>query len=125
VDVASGRALRRFARSYPKVPYVEKGWETNFRKRLAAPKLEYEIDIKNLFPVGEQLWVETSTNDKTKGPLIDVFDKDGRFLDSFCLGAGRTLMAVREGVIFCQEKNEDETVRIVKYRVGTWEAPLA
>jgi len=73
--------------------------------------------VKNLYPVGERLWVETSTDDKTKGRLIDVFDKDGRFLDSFYLGAGRTLMAVREDAVFCQQKNEDETITIVKYRI--------
>ncbi len=30
---------------------------------------------------------------------------------------GRMLMAVREGFVFCQEKNEDETITIVKYKI--------
>jgi len=117
VDLASGTIVKRFTRAYPKVPYTETGWEANFRKRFNSPKLEYEIDVKNLYPVGERLWVETSTDDKTKGRLVDVFDKGGRFADSFYLGAGRTLMAVREDAVFCQEKNADESIRILKYQV--------
>jgi hypothetical protein len=50
--------------------------------------------------------------------MIDVFDQAGRFIDSFYLGTGRKLMAARDGHIFCREKNEDETIAIVKYRIG-------
>jgi hypothetical protein len=117
VDLAAATVVKRYTRAYPKVSYTEKGWESNFRKRFNSPKLEYEIDVKDLYPVGDRLWVETSTDDKTKGRLIDVFDKDGRFLDSFYLGAGRALMAVREDDVFCLEKNEDESLTIVKYRI--------
>ncbi len=117
VDLATSTVVKRFARTYPKVSHTETDWEANFRKRFNSPKLEFEIDVKNLYPVGDRLWVETSTDDKTKGRLIDVFDKDGRFLDSFYLGAGRTLMAVREDSVFCLEKNMDESLKVVKYRI--------
>jgi len=117
VDLAAGTVVKRFTRAYPKVPHAEKEWEANFRKRFNSPKLEHEIDVKALYPVGERLWVETSTEDKAKGRLIDVFDKDGRFVDSFYLGAGRVLMAVQEDAVYCQEKREDETITIVKYRI--------
>jgi hypothetical protein len=117
VDLVGGMNIKRFRRIYPKVPHVERSWETDFRKKYGFPKIEYETDIRGLYPVDGRVWVETSTEEKTKGRLIDVFDRDGRFIDSFYLGAGRALMAVREGFIFCQEKNEDETIRIVKYAV--------
>jgi hypothetical protein len=117
VDMASGKIVKRFSRAYPKVPHIEPDWESDYRKKYGSPKREYETDIKDLYPVVDRLWVETSTDDKMKGRLIDVFDKDGRFLDSFYLGAGRTLMAVREDAVFCLEKNEDETITIVKYRI--------
>jgi hypothetical protein len=117
VDIASGEVIKRFNRAYPKVPHIEPDWESDYRKKYGTPKREYETDVDNLYPVGEHLWVETSTDDKTKGRLIDVFDKDGHFLDSFYLGAGRTLMAVREDAVFCREKNENETITIVKYRI--------
>lgn len=117
VDLTGGANVRRFRRTYPKVPYVERGWEANFRKKSGAPKIEYKADVRGLYPFGNRVWVETSTDDKTKGRLIDVFDKEGRFVDSFYLGAGRALMAVREGFVFTQEKAVDETITIVKYRV--------
>jgi len=117
VDLAASKIVRRFARDYPKVPHVESSWEPDFRKKYGAPKIEHESDIRALYPVGERLWVETSTDDKTKGRLIDVFDQDGRFVDSFYLGTGRALMAVQEGFVYCQEKSEDETITLVKYLI--------
>ena len=117
VNLTTGAVAKRFSRAYPKVPHAEKEWEADFRKKYGSPKLEYEIDVSNLYPVGDRLWVETSTVNELKGRLIDVFDSDGRFVDSFYLGAGRALMAVREDAIFCQEKSGDETIAIVKYRI--------
>ena len=117
IDLAKGTVIKRFNRAYPKVPHIEKEWEPDFRKRTGAPTAEYEIDIDDLYPVGDLLWVGTSTEDKAKGRLFDVFDQDGRFIDSFYLGAGKRLMAVQAGYVFCQEKNEDETITIVKYRI--------
>jgi hypothetical protein len=117
VNLDSSPVVKRFRRTYPRVPHVEKSWESESRKKNGYPKIEYEADIKGLYPIEGRVWVETSTEDKIKGRLIDVFDKDGHFIDGFYLGPGRSLMAVREGYIFCQEKNEDETITIVKYRI--------
>jgi hypothetical protein len=117
VDVPSGRIGRRLLRSYGKIPHIEADHESEFRKEHGSPRIEFEPDIRELFPVDSGVWVETSTDDKAKGRLIDVFDANGRFVDSFYLGAGRSLMAIQEDTIFCQEKSEDETIRIVKYRI--------
>ncbi len=117
IDLANGTVIKRFNRAYAKVPHSERDWEPAFRKRTGAPTAEYEIDIDDIYPVGDLLWVGTSTEDKAKGRLFDVFDRDGRFIDSFYLGPGRTLMAVGKGHLFCKEKNEDETITIVKYRI--------
>jgi hypothetical protein len=117
VDLASGKIIKRYRRGYLKVPYVDKGPGPRFRRPEGAPNLEYEPDIYALCPFGKSLWVVTSTADKAKGSLIDVFDKDGHFIDSFFLGAGLALVAVKEESIFCQERNEDETITIVKYRI--------
>jgi len=116
--LATGGVVGRFRRAYPKVPHVESDSERDWRNKNGGPKAEFETDIDELYPVGDRLWVATSTDDKTKGRLIDVFDKDGRFVDSFYLGAGRHLMAVREDAVYCQEKNEDEAIAIVKYKIG-------
>jgi hypothetical protein len=121
VDLATGAPVRRIRRIYPKVGHVEADWEPGFRSRTGAPKISFEPDIAKLFPVTSGLWVETSTDDKVKGRLIDVFDKDGRFVDSFYLGVGKALMAVRDDDLYCQEKGEDETISIVKYRIDKGE----
>jgi hypothetical protein len=117
VDLAAGKIIKRFKRTYPKIPHEERRWEADFRKKNGSPKIEYETDIWGLYPVGGNLWVATSTVDKAKGRLIDVFDEDGRFIDNFYLGTGRSLMAIREDFILCEETNEDETITIVKYRI--------
>jgi hypothetical protein len=117
VDPSSGASIKKFRRPYPKVRFIWTEKQEEERRKMGGPRYEFEPDINNLYPTGDHLWVETSTNDKAKGRLYDVFDKDGRFLDSFYLGAGRTLMAVREDAVFCREKNEDETITIVKYRI--------
>ncbi len=117
VDIPSGHISKRLSRAYNKVPHVEDDYESAFRKEHGTPKKAFEPDVDELFPVVDGLWVVTSTDDKAKGRLVDVFDREGRFVDSFYLGAGRSLMAVKEGFLFCQEKNEDETITIVKYRI--------
>lgn len=117
VDISAGKIIRTFRRAYPRVPHVEPSWEAESRKKNGFPKIEYETDILGLHSANGLIWIETSTEDKQKGRLIDVFDRDGRFIDSFYLGAGRSLMAVGEASVLCQEKNEDETITIVKYQI--------
>jgi len=117
IDPTSGTIVRRFTRRYPKFRHIWTDEQEKRRQESGTPRYEFVPDINNLYPLTDRLWVETSTDDKTKGRLIDVFDKDGCFIDSFYLGPGRTLMAVKEGFLFCQEKNEDETIMIVKYRI--------
>jgi hypothetical protein len=117
LDATTGKIVRKFARAYPKFRIQWTEEQKKLVQGRGIPLLEFWPDINNLYPTAEGVWVETSTEDKARGRLIDVFDKDGRFIDSFYLGPERSLMAISEGHIFCQEKNEDETVTIVKYRI--------
>ena len=119
LSIARSQIILRFTRRYNKVPYVEKAWEPEFRKKFDAPKIEFESDITGLFPNGPQLWIETSTADLKNGKLIDVFDVQGRFIDSFYLGLGRTLLGARRDDIYVTEKKTDETIVILKYRIET------
>ena len=89
----------------------------NFRKQFNSSKIESEIDVKKLFPTKAGVWVEISTVDRSSAVLIDCYDGRGRFLESFFLGTGKQLMAVTDDSAFCQEKNEDESIPIVKYRI--------
>jgi hypothetical protein len=65
----------------------------------------------------DSLWVKTSTNDKEKGDLFDVFDSQGRFIDNFYLGAGRTLLNSYGDTVFVLEKDQAENYRLIKYKI--------
>jgi len=117
LDATTGKIIMKFARAYPKFRIIWSEEDKKFVKERGMPLTEFWPDINNIYPISNGVWVETSTDDKANGRLIDVFGKDGRFVDSFYLGGGRTLMAVQDGAIFCHEKNEDETITIVKYKI--------
>ena len=118
LDATTGRIIGKFARAYPKFRIQYTDEQKKFIQGRGIPLPEFWPDINNIYPISNGDWVETSTDDKAKGRLIDVFSKDGRFLDSFTLGAGKTLMAVDGGFVYCSEKRPDETIMIVKYRIG-------
>ena len=50
-----------------------------------TPPPESFPDIQKLFVVNNYLGVITSTADREKGVLVDVFDRKGRYFDHFYL----------------------------------------
>jgi hypothetical protein len=117
LDLNKGQVVHRFKRKYPSVKYKERGWEENFYKKFKAPKIRFEIDVLGLFLNRDSLWVKTSTSDKAKGDMFDVFDSEGRFIDSFYLGAGRTLLNPYGDIVFVLEKDQAENYRLIKYKI--------
>jgi hypothetical protein len=118
LDLDRGKIVRRFRRDYPHVPQLETKDEREWREKMKLPKADYKTDIDDLKPNGPLLWVSTSTEDPEKGKLWDVFDAEGRYVDCFYLGAGRELLRASGDVVFVLEKNPDETLRLVKYRIA-------
>lgn len=116
-DLEEGRTIKSFNRRYPRVKHVTKEWEKERIKKYNAPKRIYENDIKRLFLNKGLLWIETSTKDAEKGHLIDVFDREGRYIDCFYLPIIGLLKAVRDDSIFVVEKDADENLQIVKYEI--------
>ncbi|MHB8094070.1 MAG: 6-bladed beta-propeller [Candidatus Aminicenantales bacterium] len=117
LDLEQNRIVQRFRRRYSKVPLIEEDRLVDFRKKFGAPKMEFESDIKELFIDGPDLWVRTSTKDKAKGSLYDVFDPEGRWIDSFYLGAGRSLLALRDSFVYTLETRDDGIFRVHKSRI--------
>lgn len=117
VDVAQGKLVRTFNRKYRRVRHVENQYEIDFNKRYGAPTMEYESDVRGMKLISDKIWARTSTSDPDKGDLWDVFDFNGNFLDSFYLGPGRTLLKPGAGEIFVTEKNADDTIALVKYKI--------
>jgi hypothetical protein len=115
MDLEDGRIIRRFRRDYPRVPESETNEEREFRERMKLPKAEFKADIVSLMPDGPRVWAATSTEDPVKGRLWDVFDGHGRYVDGVFLGARRQLLQIAGDTIFVLERNDDETLSLVKY----------
>jgi len=117
VDIEQAKIVRSFNRKYQRVKHVEDDFEKDFNKKYGAPTMEFESDVKGLKLNGARIWVKTSTKDANKGDLWDVFNVDGKYLDNFYLGSGKTLLKVDGDVVFLTEKNADETIALVKYKI--------
>jgi hypothetical protein len=131
-DPAADKVVREFQRPYARVrsePLTEqqkKGGVIIDGKHFGPPEQKYQADIGSLLSRGEEIWAVTSTHDKDKGVLIDVFDGEGAYRDCFWLklpeAARRSLVspgqcALDGEFLWIVERAEDETVTIKKYRV--------
>ena len=119
-DMENEKIIRSFKRDYKRVkpPKDYRGVKLGYAgKSYSPPRPDYLNDINNLFVLDRLLWVQTSTKDEDKGSLIDVYDFDGKFIDSFFVNLKGSLLATDRDSIFVLEKDEDELLSIVKYKV--------
>jgi len=120
-DIGSQAVVRSFTRKYKRVkPPKDFRWPGIYGrdgKRMGPPPPEFMDDISSFHIVNDLIWVRTSTRDKDKGYLIDVFDLEGVFVDSFFLNTSGRIVGTQGDMIFIREADEDELVSIVKYRV--------
>jgi len=79
-----------------------------------------------MFIRGDDIWVMTSTVDPRKGLLIDVFNIQGKYADSFYLPLKQAVkaegledlpVAFQGDYMYIVEYDEDEIPSIVKYRM--------
>jgi hypothetical protein len=123
LDLESGQVVRSFRREYDRVKYEVKtppGYPAEL-----VPK--YHNDLCRLLWRGDRLWAVTSTFDPGKGILVDVFDKDGRYLDNFHLPLFKIRrnnpqyyapMAVHGEFLYLLEADEDDLISLIKYEIG-------
>lgn len=124
-DTETGKIAREFRRPYARIKQKDQGG-----MRISggsAPQLpEYYSDISNLHVVDGRLWVQTSTVDPKKGVLFDVFDAEGRFIDSFYLkysemdvdaGSVMKQFAFSGGFVYFSDTTEDGLIMIRKCRL--------
>lgn len=118
-DVETDTILRRFKRDYKRVKtpkdYRGGGFGINGTAH-RPPRPEYLNDIVELCMFMDNLWVLTSTQDDEKGYLMDAFNLNGEFVDSFYLKDGR-IIGSHEDCIFLRIRTEEELYQIVKYKV--------
>jgi len=96
------------------------------RKSCHTPPTKYLTDIQNLFVYRDNLWVMTSTKDKEKGTLIDVYNFEGKYIDSYYMKFPERIVrdrytlepvVVRGDFLYALEKDEDVTYEISKYKI--------
>jgi hypothetical protein len=96
------------------------------KKTYEKPQEKYANDIANILVRGDLLWIVTSTTDKKKGILIDVFDPEGHYRDSFYMNLPEAgLSAIRSSstcamdgnFLFTAERTEEGTFAIRKYQI--------
>lgn len=130
-DSEKNQVIRAFKRAYKRVksPPLTEESKKGGGKDYTKPFQQYLNDIANIYAHKDEMWVVTSTSDKDKGVLIDVFNFKGTFIDNFYLQApekakiifsrGRTeTTAVSGDYFYSIEKNETETYVIKKYKIG-------
>lgn len=135
-DLENNNVLRVFKRNYKRVntpdeiKKAKKDYVVLNNQKFTAPEQKHLNDIYHLLVVKDRLWVMTSTLEKEKGWLVDVYDFQGRYVDSFYLkfpelltyqsipSMGRNMHVTDSGdSLFRLRTNEEELVELVKYRI--------
>jgi hypothetical protein len=118
LDLDTSQIVRTFRRVYKKVKHESQ----ELSEFLMS---EYQNDVQNLLIYRGRLWVLTSTFQEGKGILVDVFNREGKYLDNFYLplfkikreNLGAWPITVIDDSLFVLEINEDETFAVVKYKI--------
>jgi hypothetical protein len=87
--------------------------------------VEFHNDIQKLLLYKMNLWVVTSTIQKSKGILVDVYTSAGNLIDNFYLPIGYSRidgilfwsMTISDNDLFLFNENEDNTLSLVKYNI--------
>jgi len=135
-DLGNNNVLRIFKRNYKRVitpdeiKKSKKSYVVLNGQKFTAPEQKHLNDIYHLLVVEDRLWVMTSTLDREKGWLVDVYDVRGRYVDNFFLKfpepltyqsiiiMGRYMHVTESGdFLFRLRTNEEGLVELVKYRI--------
>jgi len=129
-DVEEDRVIRTFKRKYKRVKTPRdaerKGGASLDGKPVLPPRQKYLNDIQNLLVFKDRLWIVTSTKDKEKRVLIDVYNSEGKYIDNFYLKFpenlvqryhGYTAMDTSGDCLYTIEESEDGIYSIRKYKI--------
>ena len=118
VDLETGSIIATFRRPFPRLPHAKGEWEDEWKKKYDIPERKFDSDITDILPNKDSLWVKTSQTDKNKGRLYDVYDGEGRLLDSFFIKDNLDIKALRGRFIYALEETEEGALSLVKLRVS-------
>jgi hypothetical protein len=133
-DLENPKMIREINREFKRVKvddenkkYLNSGQFSHEGKLYKSPYPEYFLDILGFYVLDGKLLVITSTVDKEKGVLVDVYNEKGKYIDNFYIklpdGFGYLQMnhfkpLIQKDLIYTIETDEDENFRIVKYRLS-------
>jgi hypothetical protein len=133
IDLDSKTFTREFNREYQRVEVTEETKEFVLSggfviegKSYETPIPKYLDDIQGLHVANRKLLVFTSTVDRQKGVLVDIFNEQGKYIDCFFLKfPGRGLhygliqgrMVIANGAVYLIEKDEKDNWIISRYLV--------
>ena len=124
VDLSKTQLMATFNRPYKSIPFVKKKEETGNKAIGPSPALFNDVQKIRLYK--SHVWIFTSTVHKEKGVWVDVFNRAGRYLDSFYLRLPQVEsvhdldnvdISVHKEFIFLTQKDEDDNSIVVKYRL--------
>jgi hypothetical protein len=122
LDLETGEVARSFRRGYDRVKYevqTPPGYPAELIPR-------FHNDLCRLLWHNGKLWAVTSTIDKNKGILVDVFSPEGKYLDNFYLPIFKIRrnnpqyyapMAVWGNFLYLLEADEDDLITLIKYEI--------
>ena len=116
LDLEKGEILRTFERKYKRVKYEKNKWDKEFYKLYHPPEKKFEDDILDLFINNGFLWVKTSTRNKEKVILFDVFNFKGSYLEKSYINLKGELMAMHGDFAFAIERNIDGKFKVNMFR---------
>ena len=126
-DVENNKINKIISREYKRIKYV---YPKDRRKPgpigTRPPDYDYYQDILHMLICVDQLWIFTSTTDKAKGRLIDVYNMEGKYIDNFYLkfpdkitppGFSQGNVVLRDKYIYSIDEHEDGYFSIAKYEL--------
>lgn len=129
LDLEKNKIVQTFKRKYKSVKYKpEKTGEVKVKSQTYTlePPRDYHNDIQKVFAHKDNLWVLTSTLDRKRGILVDVFNCEAQYIDNFYLPLSENVklkdlsrhpMTVYENFLFIVEKDENDIPSIIKYKI--------
>ncbi len=113
LDLSTGKIVRSFQRKYKRIEHAPLKGEAEIKKKYNY-KRSFDSDIEDLYVFGDRLWVKTSTEDKQKAALYDVYSFDGVYRDSFFLKT--YVFSIRRGCLLTWDADEEGLQCIVVYK---------
>lgn len=127
VDLATGKINEKFNRAYEPVKYIEKIYTKKEDIVLySLHKRKTFNDINRIFVYKGNLLIFTSTMNKDKATLVDVFNNKGKYIDNFYIkipgverpdDLERKPILFHNGFLWTVDVDEDDAPYVLKYKI--------